>query len=444
MLSFDFEVLRRLVKFTIRRSREDRIPQVASSLTFTTVLSVVPLVTVGFAIFTAFPMFSSFQVALQGFLADHLMPAQVSIQIFKYLDEFVSKAKGLTTAGLLVLGVTAVMTMMTIESVFNVIWRVRKSRPLTQRVLVYWSIITLGPILFGLSLSISSFVLTESANWSGSLGAAAGNAHHMGPMMALGLTGTALPLTILAYTLLYVYLPNCRVEWRDAVIGAVLAGLGFELARHGFGMYMRRFPTYTAVYGAFATLPIFLIWVYLNWLITLLGATVVSLLPAIRAGEYRRASYAGGDLLDAIGLLIVLEQAREEGLGGYACSALSRVLRCDLNTMVRLLDALEARQWIARLPGDNGPERWILLANPTQISLDALFDLFVLNRVELGQELAHAPTPFNGALLCHALNSKHFRLTLDQLMVKREAPMIAVDDSSSRTVENAEAGFRVP
>ena len=168
MLSFDFEVLRRLVKFTIRRSREDRIPQVASSLTFTTVLSVVPLVTVGFAIFTAFPMFSSFQVALQGFLADHLMPAQVSNQIFKYLDEFVSKAKGLTTAGLLVLGVTAVMTMMTIESVFNVIWRVRKSRPLTQRVLVYWSIITLGPILFGLSLSISSFVLTESANSSGS------------------------------------------------------------------------------------------------------------------------------------------------------------------------------------------------------------------------------------------------------------------------------------
>ncbi len=235
MLSFDFEVLRRLVKFTIRRSREDRIPQVASSLTFTTVLSVVPLVTVGFAIFTAFPMFSSFQVALQGFLADHLMPAQVSIQIFKYLDQFVSKAKGLTTAGLLVLGVTAVMTMMTIESVFNVIWRVRKSRPLTQRVLVYWSIITLGPILFGLSLSISSFVLTESANWSGSLGAAAaGSAHQMGPMMALGLTGTALPLTILAYTLLYVYLPNCRVEWRDAVIGAVLAGLGFELARHGF------------------------------------------------------------------------------------------------------------------------------------------------------------------------------------------------------------------
>jgi membrane protein len=414
MLSFNFEVLRRLALFTLRRSREDRIPQVAGSLTFTTVLSLVPLVTVGFAIFTAFPMFSSFQASLQGFLADHLMPVQVSSQIFKYLDQFVAKAKGLTTAGLLVLVVTAVMTMMTVEAAFNVIWRVRKARPLTQRVLVYWSIITLGPVLFGLSLSISSYVLAQSASLSGSFGA---SAHHMPALMAWALNGVAVPLTILAYTLLYVYLPNCRVEWRDAVAGGVLAGVCFELARHGFGLYLRRFPTYAAVYGAFAALPIFLIWVYLNWLITLLGATIVAQLPAIRAGQYRRADFAGAALLDAIGLLILLAQAREQGAPGYASAALARALRCDLDTTLRLLNTLEARQWIVKLPHDRAADAWILLANPQQISLDALFDLFVLNRAELSQELAHAPIPLNGGLLCAALAQGQLQLTLEQLMV---------------------------
>ncbi|MDC6131162.1 YihY family inner membrane protein, partial [Burkholderia gladioli] len=161
-LSVDLVTIRRLARFAAKRGAEDRIPQVAGSLTFTTILAVVPLVTVAFALFTAFPMFSSFQSSLQGFLADHLMPAQINNQIFKYLNQFSAKAKGLTTAGLIVLVVTSVMTMMTIESAFNVIWRVRKSRPFAQRVLAYWAFITLAPLLFGISLSISSYLFTKS------------------------------------------------------------------------------------------------------------------------------------------------------------------------------------------------------------------------------------------------------------------------------------------
>ena len=130
--------------------------------TFTSVLSLVPLATVAFALFTAFPIFGSFQSSLQDFLAVHLMPSQINSQIFKYLNQFASKAKGLTTVGMIILFVTSVMTMMTVESAFNVIWRVRKPRPLAQRVLVYWAIITLGPILFGCSLSISSYLFAQS------------------------------------------------------------------------------------------------------------------------------------------------------------------------------------------------------------------------------------------------------------------------------------------
>ena len=121
---FDLDTLKRLARFTAKRSSEDRIPQVAGSLTFTTMLSLVPLATVAFALFTAFPIFGSFQMSLQGFLADHLMPTQINNQIFKYLNQFAAKAKGLTTMGMIVLFVTSVMTMMTVESAFNVIWRV--------------------------------------------------------------------------------------------------------------------------------------------------------------------------------------------------------------------------------------------------------------------------------------------------------------------------------
>jgi membrane protein len=163
---FDLDTLKRLAQFAAQRSSEDRIPQVAGSLTFTTMLSLVPLATVAFALFTAFPIFASFQMSLQIFLADHLMPAQLNSQIFNYLNQFASKAKGLTTIGMIFLFVTAVMTMMTVESAFNVIWRVRKARPIAQRILVYWAIITLGPILIGVSLSISSYLFTQSMTFT--------------------------------------------------------------------------------------------------------------------------------------------------------------------------------------------------------------------------------------------------------------------------------------
>lgn len=413
MVAFDFDKLKRLARFTAARLNEDRIPQVAGSLTFTTVLSLVPLFTVAFAIFTAFPIFGTFQASLQGFLADHLMPEQVSNQIFKYLDLFVAKAKGLTTAGLLFLVVTSVMTMMTVESAFNVIWRVRKSRPLAQRVVIYWGVITLGPVLVGVSLSISSYILSQSLAFSG--------AHHARYWMGWILEATALPLTVTAYSLLYSYLPNCRVEFRDAFGGAVLAGLGFELARHGFGLYIKRFPAYAAVYGAFATVPIFLIWMYLLWFITLAGATVAALLPAIRVGQFHRQRFAGGDLLDAINVLVLLHDARERGMPGHPTMALARTLRCDLDTAKRVLRILEKAEWIARLTRNNAPDNWLMLANPKQITLNDLYERFVLDRAELGYQIGLSPARLNADVLTAALNGRHMDITLADLIVPEVA-----------------------
>ena len=414
---FDLDTLKRLAQFAAKRSSEDRIPQVAGSLTFTTMLSLVPLATVAFALFTAFPIFSSFQMSLQIFLADHLMPAQLNSQIFDYLNQFASKAKGLTTIGMIFLFVTAVMTMMTVESAFNVIWRVRKARPIAQRILVYWAIITLGPILIGVSLSISSYLFTRSM--------AVTAVQHIPSVIDWALTGAALPLTALAFTMLYVFLPNCRVEWRDAVIGGITAAIAFELAKRGFGYYVRRIPTYTAVYGAFAAVPLFLLWMYLCWFIALAGAMIASALPAIRIGQFHRPTFEGSDLFDSLELLARLSEARDAGKRGYTMPEISRMLRRDMDTTVRLLLKLEEIEWIARLQDDDTRPHFLLLANPAQITVERLFDLFVIDRAELEYQLELNSTRVDGQTLLAALENDKLKVTLAVLLAVRAAARAA-------------------
>lgn len=411
-LSVDLDTIKRLARFAAKRSAEDRIPQVAGSLTFTTMLALVPLVTVAFALFTAFPMFASFQNSLQGFLADHLMPAQFNSQIFKYLNQFASKAKGLTTAGLIVLVFTAVMMMMMIESAFNLIWRVRKPRPFAQRVLAYWALITLGPLLFGVSLSMSSYLFTKSLAFAGSTSTP--------PVFEWLLAAASLPLTVLAFTLLYVYLPNCTVAWRDAVVGGVCAALAFELAKRGFGYYVRRIPTYTAVYGAFATVPMFLLWLYLSWFVTLAGAMIASALPAIRVGQFHRIHYPGSDLLDSLELLARLADAQQAGKPGHTAARLALMARCDMETAQRLLSTLEEREWVARLQsGNDAAPRYVMLANPERLTVANLFDVLVIDRSELVYQAQRGRTEVDCATLVDAFTSEKLDLSLAELIACR-------------------------
>ncbi|RKP51233.1 YihY family inner membrane protein [Trinickia fusca] len=410
-LSADLDTLKRLARFALQRSREDRIAQVAGSLTFTTMLAIVPLATVAFALFTAFPIFGKFQASLQMFLAQHLMPDQINNQIFKYLNQFASKAKGLTTAGMIVLFVTSVMTMMTVESAFNVLWRVPKPRPFAQRVLVYWAIVTLGPLLIGMSLSITSYLFTESGTIAGG---------RVPLLIEWALTGAALPLTALAFSMLYVYLPNCMVQWRDALVGGLCAAIAFELAKRGFGAYVRRIPTYTAVYGAFAMVPMFLLWVYLSWFITLTGATIASALPAIRVGQFHRRRYPGGDLLDALELLVRLDDAREAGRPGRTAMELANLVRCDLDTTTRLIAKFVRRGWVTRLQDEQEP-RYALLVNLSQITVARLFDMFVIDREELEYQLKLDPTRVDCDALLGALRNDKLEISLAVLLAARDA-----------------------
>ncbi|MFC0400750.1 YihY family inner membrane protein [Paraburkholderia rhizosphaerae] len=427
----DFDTLKRLAHFAAQRSSEDRVAQVAGSLTFTTMLSLVPLATVAFALFTAFPIFASFQMSLQGFLADHLMPVQFNNQIFKYLNQFASKAKGLTTLGMIFLFLTSVMTMMTVESAFNVIWRVRKARPFAQRVLVYWAILTLGPLLIGVSLSISSYLFTRSMEYTAT--------QHIPSMIEWALTGAALPLTVLAFTLMYVFVPNCRVAWRDAAVGGLCAAVAFEFAKRGFGFYIRRIPSYTAVYGAFAVVPLFLIWMYLSWFITLAGAMITSALPAIRIGQFHRPYFPGGDLLCALELLAMLSEARDLGSRGYTVPELARMLRRDMDTTVRLLQQLEAIGWIVPIDDNGLHPHHVLLANPNHITVRQLYDLLVIDRDELAYQAKLDSTHVHGATLLAALENDRLDVTLAALIAAR-----AGERSAQRSGDNARDASPMP
>jgi len=426
--------VRQLLRYALARAQDDRIPQVAASLTFTSILSIVPLFAVTFALFTAFPIFNTFRDALQGFLIEHLMPESVNAQIFNYLNQFASKAKGLTAFGLIGLLVTAVLTLMTIESAFNVIWRVRRPRPIAQRLLIYWSLLTLGPLLIGVSLSISSYVFTQSMSLVSTL-----------PPVVTSLLSLIPPaLTSVVFMLMYLYMPNCKVDWRDALVGGVVAALAFDLTKRGFGMYIRQFPTYTAVYGAFAAVPIFLLWIYLSWLVALIGATITSVLPALRLGHFQYPRFPGSDLLDGLTLIHLLNLDREAGGSGRTMAQLAGTMRTSLDHAGDLLARLERMGWVGRLTMQPPVERWLLLANPRTTTLAPLVAQLALNVDELARQMErHA---LDGAHVADILREGKWDVPLADALPRDVTPDDGGGDASCLDVDHKghepEAGAR--
>ena len=253
----------------MRRFARDRCSRVASALAFTTVLAVVPLTAVGFAVLSIFPVFEKWMVTVQQFIYGNFVPAASDI-VSRYLQQFAANAGKLTVLGSLFLLVTAVMLIDTIEQAFNDIWHVRRKRKLLRRMTAYWAIITLGPILMGLSLSITSYVASLPL-------------FSQQPMLSgarqVLLRTAPIVFECAAFVLLYTIVPNCTVRVRHAIAGAAVATVLFELAKFLFRVFVTSFANYSAVYGAVAVLPVFLLWIYLSWVVTLLGAEVTAGLP---------------------------------------------------------------------------------------------------------------------------------------------------------------------
>jgi membrane protein len=251
-----------------RRIFEDRLTQSAGSLTYTTLLAMVPLVVVTLALSTAFPAFDRIIGELQTYLLNNFLPKAKGIDAaIRQLNSFAAGASKLTGVGLIVLGLTAVMLMLTIDDVMNRIFRVERKRALAQRITMYWAVLTLGPVLIGAGISMTSALAAQA------LGLLNLNSFLQ---TVLGL----LPflLTWMALAALYILVPNRSVRLRHALTGALLAGIVFEIAKRVFAGYVTQIPAYTLIYGASAALFTFLIWVYLSWLIVLVGATFTATL----------------------------------------------------------------------------------------------------------------------------------------------------------------------
>jgi membrane protein len=336
-----------------QRFREDRLGLTAGSLTFTTLISLVPLVTVMLALFSAFPMFASFQGSLENYFLQSLVPDTIARPVLAALTQFAGKANRLGAVGLLALVSTAIALMLTIDRSLNAIWRVRQPRPIAQRVLVYWAAATLGPLLLGMSLTITSYAISASR---GVVDALPGG---------LNLLLNSLQFALLAAGMagLFRYVPNTHVRWRHALAGGVFTAIGFEVAKSVLGWYLRQMPTYAMVYGAFATVPIFLVWLYTSWVVVLLGAVVAAYAPSLRMRVVRRPDVPGQRFELAVAMLRVLDKTRASPTHGLSAEHLSHSLRIDPLQVEPMLDALIGIDWVARLDeGDSA--RYVLLCDP--------------------------------------------------------------------------------
>jgi membrane protein len=351
-----------------RRLREERAPQTAGSLTFTTLLSLAPLLALVLAVASAFPAFEKGIADLQAFILQNALPDAPGVRRFMdQVSAFSQNAGRLTAIGLATFGVTAVMLMLTIDNTVNRIFRVQRRRTLLQNVLMYWAVLTLGPVLIGGSLSITSYAL----------GASLGLLYRDSP---LGVALRFMPflLTCAALVLLYGIVPARRVDWKHAVIGGIVAGIAFELAKRGFTLYLRKVPTFRLVYGAFATIPVFLLWVYVSWVVVIVGAIVTSMLPGWRAkSDHDRAP--GEQFADALGALAILARAHAAGRL-VKLNAIARELRVLPYRVEQVLEQAAARRWTARV----GRDRWVLSRAAGEIPLAEVYRAFVFDAEAIG------------------------------------------------------------
>ena len=355
--------VRVLLRLVLVRFREDRCFQVAGELTFTTLLAFVPLFTIAFALFAAFPVFEDWSNAFKVFLLTTLVPEMGGKIITVYMQQFADNAAKLTVLGLVFLAVTALALMLTIERVFNAIWRVPRPRPIAQRLIIYWAALTLGPILIGASLSLTSWLVTQSMSL----------AADTKDLQTFLLKTVPILLNVAAFGLLYLLIPNRRVLIRDALAGGAAAALAFEVMKRGFALYIQLVPTYALIYGAFATLPIFLLWIHLSWVVVLFGAVVVAVLPRWRLGAVEQEERPGTQLFRALDLIEALyrQQALSIAPGTARLAALSAMSEEEAD---QLLERMRGEGWVRRV--DSGG--WVLGKDLETLRLADLYRVFVL------------------------------------------------------------------
>ena len=362
-----FETLR-----TLRaRFRDDRLGVTASSLTFTTLVSMVPLLTVMLAVFTAFPMFGTFQAGLEKYFLQTLVPPSIAKPVLGALTMFATKASRLGAFGLIALGFTAMALMLTIDRTLNAIWRVKRPRPIAQRVLIYWTAVTLGPLILGASLTFTSYAISASS----------GMVQQMNGGVSFSLSLVEFLAFAGAMSGMYHYVPNTPGAWRHAVAGGLFVAAGMEIARRTLGWYLTHMTSYSSVYGAFATVPIFLLWIYLGWVIVLLGAVIAAYAPSLKLNLVQHGHVPGQRFALALEIVRRLQRSREAGEHGMNGVELANSLRFDPLQIDSVLEVLMSLDWVGRLD-EEGQPRYVLLCEPAHTALAPLANALLLAPIE--------------------------------------------------------------
>ncbi|MBQ4813199.1 hypothetical protein A7985_21485 [Pseudoalteromonas luteoviolacea] len=243
------------------RCKEDQLTINAGYLAYVTLLSLVPLIAVGVAIFTAFPGFENTRLAIENFIFTNFVPTSTDT-IKSHISAFAGNANQMTAVGISFLAAVALLLIRNVDSALNRIWRVESKRPLMISFAIYWMVLTLGPVLLGASIGVTSYIVSLVSFADQGIPGFSGLLLKLLPYV----------ISMAGFIMLYTLVPNTRVSFQAAIPGALFAAFLFELTKRGFAMYISHFPSYEVIYGALATIPILFVWVYLSWIVVLLGA----------------------------------------------------------------------------------------------------------------------------------------------------------------------------
>lgn len=351
------------IGFIAARFKQDRCADMASSLTFTTLLSLVPLITIVLTFFSAFPQFADFSGHAKNIILENMLPETGGKIISRYMQQFAENAARLTAVGIVFLAVTSMLMIYNIDHAFNTIWRVTRQRTVVQRVLVYWAVLTLAPLLMGSSLSMTSWLIGMSVGTS-----------HLPGMVVGMLKVVPLILVTLAFAFLFRVVPNRFVPMQHAFIGGAVSALAFEAMSRAFALYIAYFPTYKLVYGAFASIPIFLLWVYLSWLTVLLGAVLTASLSHWRSKNGAQPLSPEVKLYYALCILRLMSESMRSGVT-QTLPTLSRELLLGYDSLEELLEKMATINLVQRVIGRS----WVMVRAPEHVLALELYRLFVFD-----------------------------------------------------------------
>ena len=397
--------------YSLRRFNADGCFAASGALSYTTLVSLVPLAVIALGSLSSFPILAPVRERLLGLAMENFVPS-IGSQAAWWFRTFADSATQTTAIGAAGIVATGILLLVTVEDQLNLIWRVTAARPWGQRLLAYWTLITLGPLLIGVSLSLSTYF--EIAARQAGFGEQA-----LAWFASSWLHGAARAVPALleffALTLLYGLIPNCAVRWRDGALGAVIATLTIEILKVGFSIYIGATSFYSTVYGALAVIPIFLLWMYISWMAVLLGAIVAAALPNWHIDQRFGKVPAGGVQL-ALSLALIAALARAQRRGETRSTP---ALAAELGVATTVIDEHIKPLAEAGFAAHTQSGRWVLAWSPETATLHDLYRALRLPLAGRWTDQVSAPwqrqvAPAMGRIV--AAETAAMRVTIDVLI----------------------------